>query len=330
MEYEIKLISILTPCYNEEENVEAVYQETKKVFDELNDYAYEHIFIDNASTDKTVQILRKIASVDKNVKIIVNTRNFGHIRSPYYGLLQATGNAVVVLVADLQDPPELIKTFIKKWEEGYKTVLGIRAKSEESFIMSLIRKFYYRLVKRLSDVELIKDSTGFGLYDQCVIKTLRTIDDPYPYFRGLTAELGFKSAQIEYSQQSRKRGITKNNFLTLYDLAMLGITNYSKIPLRLATMLGFLSSVLSFLIAVIYLGYKIFFWRSFSIGVAPVVIGLFFFSSVQLFFLGIVGEYIGSIHTQVHKRPLVVEEERVNFEPSKEEAIPETNIEKLN
>jgi glycosyltransferase involved in cell wall biosynthesis len=307
-------ISVITPCYNEEENVERVYDEVKRVFAGLPDLRYEHIFIDNASKDKTVALLKDIAHRDRNIKVIVNTRNFGHIRSPFYGLLQSSGDAVVLLCADLQDPPSLIVDFIKKWREGYKVVLGVKKKSEESSVMFAIRKIYYNIIHNISEVELTKNYTGFGLYDKQVIEILRHIDDPYPYFRGLISDIGFESAKIEYVQPSRKRGITKNNFYTLYDMAMLGITNHSKIPLRLATMLGFVLSLLSLLVAFLFFVAKLMFWNKFSLGIAPLVIGLFFFSSVQLFFLGIIGEYIGSIHTQVLKRPLVIEKERVNFE----------------
>ncbi len=308
-----KLISIVTACYNEEDNVAEVYNQVKQLFGKLNNYDYEHIFIDNASKDRTVEILKQIAKNDKNVKIIVNTRNFGHIRSPYHALTQANGDAIISLVADLQDPPSLIKDFLEKWEEGYKIVLGVKAQSKESALMFFIRKFYYNLVSKISEIQLVKNNTGFGLYDKKVIQILRQMNDSYPYFRGLTAEIGFESAKIEYVQPARKRGITKNNFYTLYDMAMLGITNHSKIPLRLATMLGFVSSAASLFGALIYLVYKIIYWNSFSVGIAPLVIGIFFFSSIQLFFLGIVGEYIGSIHTQTLKRPLVIERERVNF-----------------
>ena len=309
----MKLISIITPCYNEEENVEDVYREVKKVFDSLKGYTYEHIFIDNASKDKTVSILKDIAKDDKNVKVIINTRNFGHIRSPYHALLQAKGDAVISIVADLQDPPHMITEFLKKWEEGYKIVIGIKTHSEESAIMFGVRKIFYTLISKLSDVELIRNFTGFGLYDKKVIDIIRNLDDPYPYFRGIIADIGFDVAKIEYKQPSRKRGITKNNFYTLYDIAMLGITNHSKVPLRLAAMVGFSLSIISLSVAFGYLIYKLIFWKSFSVGIAPVVIGLFFFASVQLFFLGLVGEYIGSIHTQVLKRPLVIEKERINF-----------------
>ena len=309
----MKLISIITPCYNEEENVEDVYREVKKVFDSLKGYTYEHIFIDNASKDKTVSILKDIAKDDKNVKVIINTRNFGHIRSPYHALLQAKGDAVISIVADLQDPPQKIIEFLKKWEEGYKIVIGIKTHSEESAIMFGGRKIFYTLISKLSDVELIRNFTGFGLYDKKVIDIIRNLDDPYPYFRGIIADIGFDVAKIEYKQPARKRGITKNNFYTLYDIAMLGITNHSKVPLRLAAMVGFSLSIISLFVACGYLIYKLIFWKSFSVGIAPVVIGLFFFASVQLFFLGLVGEYIGSIHTQVLKRPLVIEKERINF-----------------
>ena len=312
----MKLISVVTPCYNEEENVENTYKEVKKVFERLGGYAYEHIFIDNASKDRTVSILKDLARQDKNVKVIVNTRNFGHMRSPYHALLQARGDAAITLVADLQDPPSLIPEFIRKWEEGFKIVVGIKAQSEETPLMFAIRKMYYNVVTRLSEIELIKNFTGFGLYDREVIAVLREMKDPYPYFRGLIADIGFEMARIEYIQPVRRRGITKNNFYTLYDTAMLGITNHSKIPLRLAAMLGFSMSLFSLLTAVVYLIYKLVFWQSFSVGIAPVVIGLFFFASVQLFFLGIIGEYIGSIHTQVLRRPLVIEKERINFEKS--------------
>jgi polyisoprenyl-phosphate glycosyltransferase len=314
----MKLITVCSPCYNEEENVETLYNMVKEVFADLKDYHYEHIFIDNASKDNTVQILKNIAKQDPNVKIIVNTRNFGHIRSPYYMLFQGSGDAVVYVASDLQDPPSLIKDFIEKWEEGYKVVMGVKTESEESRLMFAIRKLYYNTINRLSEVELTKNHTGFGLYDRQVIEVLRGIDDPYPYFRGLLSEVGFESAKVTFKQPSRKRGITKNNFYTLYDIAMLGITSHSKLPLRLATMLGFALACLSLGIAFFYLVAKLIFWESFSMGLAPIVIGIFFFASIQLFFIGIIGEYIGFIYTQVLKRPLVVEKERINFENVRE------------
>ncbi|MDI6731709.1 MAG: glycosyltransferase family 2 protein [Candidatus Margulisbacteria bacterium] len=309
----MKLISIVTPCFNEEANVAEIYQQVKKPFAVLPGYSYEHIFIDNASKDQTVPILKDIAAHDHKVKIIVNTRNFGHIRSPYYALLQAKGDAVISLSADMQDPPPLILDFVKKWEEGYKIVVGVKKKSQESRFMFGVRKLFYKIISGLSEIEQITNFAGFGLYDKKVIEILRTIDDPYPYFRGLISDIGFDIAKIEYVQPKRSRGITKNNFYSLYDMAMLGITNHSKVPLRLATMLGFIVALLSFIVALIYFIYKLIFWSGFELGLAPLVIGLFFFSSVQLFFIGIIGEYIGSIHTQVLKRPLVIEKERVNF-----------------
>lgn len=309
----MSLISVVMPCYNEEDNVEEVYRQVKDVFASIPGYSYEHIFIDNASQDATVEKLKRIALDDCNVKLIVNARNFGHIRSPYYGLLQASGDAIILMVSDLQDPPEMIRDFIRKWEEGYRIVIGVKTQSRETAAMFFIRKMYYNLIGKLSEIELTKNFTGFGLYDRKVIDVLREINDPYPYFRGLIADIGFKRAEIEYTQPVRMRGFTKNNFYTLYDMAMLGITNHSKVPLRLATMIGFLVSLLSLLVATGYLFAKLFWWNTFSLGTAPLIIGLFFFSSVQLFFIGIIGEYIGSIHTQVLKRPLVVEKERINF-----------------
>ncbi len=245
--------------------------------------------------------------------MIVNTRNFGHIRSPYHAILQAQGDIIIALASDLQDPPERIPEFIEKWEEGYKVVIGVKKQSEESSLFYFLRTVYYRGLRALSDVPLIENFTGFGLYDREVIKVIRDINDPYPYFRGMIADLGFERAEVVFTQPRRKRGISKNNFYTLYDLAMLGVTNYTKIPLRLATMFGFFSAIVSFLIGFAYLVYKLIFWFEFSLGSAPIIIGLFFLGSIQLFFLGIVGEYIGAIYTQVMRRPLVIEKERINF-----------------
>ena len=310
----MKLISIVTPCFNEELNVEAVYQQVKNVFAKLPDYRYEHIFIDNDSSDRTVEILKSIATVDPNLKIIVNARNFGHIRSPYYGIMHTKGDAVILIVSDLQDPISLIIDFVKKWEEGFKIVIGTKIKSKENKLMFLIRKLFYNTISRISETDQIKNFTGFGLYDRQFIEILRNLDEPYPYFRGLIAELGFCKIELSYSQPKREKGKTKNNFYTLYDIAMLGLVSYSKLPLRLASFLGFSVSLLSLFIALIYLVYKIIFWNDFSVGIAPLVIGIFFFGGVQLFFLGIIGEYIGVIFTQVKKRPLVIEKERINFD----------------
>jgi glycosyltransferase involved in cell wall biosynthesis len=308
-----KLISIVTPCYNEELNVNLIYSKVKEVFQNLPQYSYEHIFIDNCSKDSTVSILKEICKSDVNAKLIVNTRNFGWMRSPYYALLQSSGDATILIVADLQDPPEMIFKFLEKWEEGFKVVIGVKAQAEESRLMFLIRSTYYNLINKLSDTELIKNYTGYGLYDKVIIEILRTLDDPYPYFRGLISEIGYEVFKIPYTQPTRKRGISTSNFYALYDVGILGITNHSKMPLRLATFIGFVMSLCSLAIAFIYFIYKLVRWDWFSAGQAPLVIGLFFFSSVQLFFIGIVGEYIGSIHTQVLKRPLVIEKERINF-----------------
>ena len=308
-----KKISILTPCYNEQENVVPLYETIMGIMAGVDGLDYEHIYIDNASTDGTVTKLRDLAAKDKRVKVILNARNFGHIRSPFYGLLQADGDAVIYMASDFQDPPDLIPKLIDGWQRGAKAVLAIKDSSDESGLFFVLRRFYYRLVERLADVRTYQNFTGFGLYDRAVVEYCRSLEDPYPYFRGIIAETGLPTEEVHYHQPVRKRGITKNNFYTLYDMAMLGITNHSKIPLRLATMSGFLMSVLSLLVGIIYLIYKLLFWQQFPAGTAPLVIGLFFFASVQLFFIGILGEYIGSIHTQVHKRPLVVEKERLNF-----------------
>lgn len=307
-----KLISIVTPCYNEEDNIEELYQRVAAVMS-AQPYDYEHICIDNCSTDGTVRKIKEIAARDKRLKLIVNARNFGHIRSPYYGILQSHGDACVLIASDLQDPPEMIAEFIKKWEQGYKTVLAVKPESEESSIMFGLRKIYYRLITRISEVPLVQNATGAGLFDRAVIDILRSIQDPYPYFRGMLCEIGFPIATVPFKQPRRQRGITKNNFYTLYDIAMLGITNHSKIPLRLMAMSGFLLAFLSLLVALFFLVAKLVFWNSFQLGTAPIIIGIFFFGAIQAFFIGVLGEYIGSIHTQVRNMPLVVELERVNF-----------------
>jgi len=310
----VKKISIVTPCYNEAENVERLAKEIHAQMEKFPEYRYEHLFIDNCSSDGTDAILRKIAKADKRVKVILNARNFGHIRSPFHALLQAQGDAVILMVCDFQDPPELIPQLIQRWEGGAKAVVGIKDSSDESALMFWLRKAYYGLVERLADVRTYQNFTGFGLYDKSVLDYCRNLKDPYPYFRGIIAEIGSPVEELHYHQPVRRRGITKNNFFTLYDMAMLGITNHSKIPLRIATMTGFVMSFFSLLVGLGYLVYKLIYWDRFVAGAAPLVIGLFFFASVQLIFIGILGEYIGSIHTQVLKRPLVVERERINFE----------------
>jgi polyisoprenyl-phosphate glycosyltransferase len=308
-----KHICVVTPCYNEVENVRELYAAIQQVFARLPQYTYSHVYIDNASTDGTDGVLRELAAADSNVKVIINARNFGHIRSPFHGLLQDDADATVILASDFQDPPELIPDFLRRWEEGYKIVVGVKVESEEQPLMYAVRTLYYGLAKRLADIELMEHVTGFGLYDRRAIEIFRRIDDPYPYVRGLIADIGLACCKIPYRQPQRRRGITKNNFYTLYDMAMLGITNHSKLPLRSATMAGFVMASGSLLVAFGYLVAKLVFWNLFTVGVAPILISLFFFSSVQLFFIGIIGEYIGAIHTQVRKRPLVIESERLNF-----------------
>jgi glycosyltransferase involved in cell wall biosynthesis len=310
---EIRAVTVLTPCYNEAANVQTLYERVRAVFQPLAAYSYEHLFIDNASTDETVSILRDIAARDKRVKVIVNTRNFGHIRSPYHALLQCRGDAVIGMAADLQDPPELIPAFLEKWREGYKVVLGVKSASDESTLMFAIRRWGYGVIDRLSEVTQVRNTTGFGLYDKAFVSVLRRLPDPYPYFRGIVAELGFRYATVPYTQPRRTGGITKNNWYMLYDLGVQGIVNHSKIPLRLATILGFCSSVVSLMAALVYFVMKMLFWYNLPVGIAPLIIGLFCVASVQLFFLGVLGEYVGQIYTQVRNRPLVVERERINF-----------------
>jgi glycosyltransferase involved in cell wall biosynthesis len=309
-----KLITIMTPCYNEELNVRDIHRRVMAMAAEFPDYRFEHLFIDNASKDATVAILREMAQEDPTVKVIVNARNVGADRSGMHAFLQAQGDAVGSVAADLQDPPELFAEMIRLWEQGFPIVAAIKNTSDESGLMYRIRTAYYRLVAKLTNVEVLEHFTGFGFYDRSVVEKIRAnFHDPYPYFRGMIAELGLPIAKIFYNQKRRERGITSNNFYSLYDLAMLGITNLSKVPLRLVIFCGFISAMISFVIGLFYLGYKLVFWANFTLGLAPVVLGLFFLGSVQLIALGIIGEYIGSIHTFVLNRPLVTEKERINF-----------------
>ena len=307
-----KIISIVTPLFNEADNVEDLCNRIATVMQALP-YDYEHLCIDNCSKDSTVALLRERATRDPRLKVIVNARNFGHIRSPYHALLQASGDAVVVIAGDLQDPPEMIPEFIAKWEEGFKTVMAVKPESEESSLMFFIRKLYYKLVNRISEVSLINNATGAGLFDRDVIEVLRKIDDPYPYMRGLVCEIGYPIATVPFKQPRRTRGVTSQNFYTLYDLAMLGIIKHSKVPLRLMVMLGFVLAIVSLLAAFGYLLAKLLFWDKFQFGTAPILIGMFLFGAIQMLFLGMLGEYIASIQTQVRKLPLVVESERINF-----------------
>ncbi len=311
------LLSIITPCYNEEANVEEVYLRTRKIMLAQPAYRYEHIFIDNASTDRTVAILKKIASQDPNIRLIINARNFGHIRSPIHGLFQAQGDIMIGIAADLQDPPEMIPLLLGGWQEGNSMVLAIKRASEENAAIFALRKSYYRVVRWFSAIETFENYSGFGLYDRRVVDIIKSLDDPYPYFRGMIAEIGLPHKKIYYDQPARKRGITKNNVYTLYDLGVLGLINHSKVPLRIMVFAGCAGSLLAFFVAVLYTFYKLLYWKSFSLGIAPLVIGNFFIFSVQLLFLGVIGEYVGAIHTQVQKRPLVIERERINFEQNR-------------
>ena len=310
-----KKISIVTPTYNEDQNIEKLIFEIKKIMNSLQSkYDYEHIVIDNSSKDNTINILKKNAKVDKNLKVIINTRNFGLIRSPFYGLLQAKGDAVIFFNSDFQDPPELITEYIKSWEKGHRITLGQKTKTNEFFIIKYLKRFYYRLLNSISSINLPLDTTGSGIYDQKVIEQLRKIRDPYPYLRGLVAEIEEEINFIQFEQPKRLRGETKSSFFTHYDYMLLGLIKHSSMPLRLVIFFGFISSLLSFFSALIYLFYKLIFWKSFEIGIGPIVIGMFFFFSVLTFIIGLIGEYILSILSYSRNLPLVIEKERINFE----------------
>lgn len=309
----MKHISVMTPCYNEEGNIRNIYNAVKAQFDKLPQYTYEHIFIDNYSTDNSRHILRELAQQDKNVKVILNARNFGPNRSGTYGMLQGSGDALICIVCDLQDPPEMIPTFLEKWEEGYKVVLGQKTKSKESPVMFAIRKLYYKIMERISEAEHLTNVTGYGLFDKEVLEMIKWIDDPDPYIRGLVPQLGYKWCLVEYTQQERVFGKSSYNFSRYFDFAITGMTHVSKRPLRIVTMFGIIMSMISFLLALVYLMIKLFNWDKFDAGTAPILIGMFLLGSVQLACIGVIGEYIGAILTKVTKRPMVVEEERINF-----------------
>jgi dolichol-phosphate mannosyltransferase len=308
------LLSIVTPCYNEEANVDELYRRVKAAIAPCTNYEFEFIFIDNHSEDNTVERLKALAAADPAVKVIVNTRNFGHIRSPYYGILQSRGVATIYLASDLQDPPEIIPEFITEWERGFKLVMATKPHSEGSALVHYLRKSYYRLLDGISDITVVNDSTGFGLYDKVVLDHLRKLDEPYPFLRGLICELGYEIKTIPFVQPRRLGGITKNNFYTLYDIAMLGIITHSKLPIRIAAFFGLLLGMVSTVVGIVFVILKLIYWDAFPMGIAPVVIGMFFLLGIQLMFIGILGEYVGSIHTYLQKRPLVVEKERVNFD----------------
>lgn len=310
----MKTVSVLIPTYNEEDNVVPMCEAVKEEFRrELPEYRYEIIFIDNCSKDRTRERLEALCAEDKDVKAIFNARNFGQSRSPYYGLMQTTGDCAVRLCADFQEPVEMIHKFVAEWEKGYKIVTGIKTASKEQRLMYTLRSIYYKLVKKFSDVEQIEHFTGFGLYDRAFIDVMRKLDDPAPFLRGIVAELGWKRKDLPYTQQLRKSGKSKNNFYTLYDLAMLSITSYTKIGLRLAVFGGAVTGILSMLIGTLYLILKLMYWNKFPAGTAPILIGMMFLGAVQLFFIGIIGEYILTMNTRLMKRPLVVEEKRINF-----------------
>lgn len=314
MENSKRKVTVVTPTYNEEENIENIYKAVKAVFDEIDEINYTHLFIDNASIDNSQKILRQLASKDKNIKVIINRTNYGHIKSPFYGIRQTKSDATIFLVCDMQDPPSLIKEFIEKWQKGSKLVLGVKKNSKENSLLFFTRKLYYKILSVLSSEKLQENFLGFGLYDKEVVEFLKQIEDPEPYLRGLVIESGFQPEIVYYNQDRRNFGITKNNFFTLYDLAMIGITSYSKAPLRIIILVSFLLGVISFGISIVYLIYKLLYWNEFQLGVAPIIILFTFLFSIVLFFLGMIGEYILSIHSRLKKRPLVIEQTRINFE----------------
>lgn len=311
----MKTISILIPCYNEEENVEPMAKAIVELFsDELKQYDYELVFIDNDSRDRTRELIRRICRQNKHVKAIFNAKNFGQFNSPYYGILQTIGDCTILMACDFQDPIELIPQYIKEWENGYKIVIGVKTSSKENPIMYRLRSIYYKMIKKFSDVEQIEHFTGSGLYDKDFVNVLRDLKDPTPFLRGIVAELGYKRKEIPYEQPQRRAGKTSNNFMRLYDAAMLSITSYTKIGLRLCTFFGMFVGAVSILIGLVYLVMKLIWWNNFPAGMAPVLIGMFFLGAIQLFFIGFIGEYILSINQRVMNRPLVIEEERINFD----------------
>lgn len=312
----MKKVSVVASCYNEELNLDEFYKRVVAQFDKFKDkYEFELILVDNGSTDGTAEKLREFAGTDKRVKVIINSRNFGHIRSPFNAIKSASGDAVISIASDLQDPPELISEMIEKWEQGNKVVLLQKSDSEENFIIFNLRKLYYKILYKITDtgVELAENCTGSGLVDKCVVDIFKQNDDPYPYYRGLVCEVGFKRAYIRFSQPVRKKGVSANNFYTLYDMGMTGVVKNSKVPLRVMAMIGFAMSVITFIISAIYFVWKLLNWETFSMGVAPIIISITFLGSVQLFCLGVLGEYIAAIYTRIDKKPLVVEKERINF-----------------
>lgn len=310
----MKTVSVVIPTYNEEDNILLIVTRIKSLFQsKLKEYNYEILFIDNNSEDNTRKIIQELAEKDTHIKAIFNAKNFGFSRSTYYGLSQAEGDCAVLVFADMQDPPELMVEFLEKWEQGYKIAIGVKNRSKENKIMYFIRQSYYRFIKKIGDIEHIEQFTGFGLYDASFIKILRELEDPLPYLRGIVAELGYNYASITYEQQKRKYGKTSFNFMRLYDTAMLGITSYSKVLTRMATIIGFCASIISLIIAMVTLIIKLCNWDTFSVGIAAISIGVYFFGSMILFFVGLIGEYIVNINIRTMRHPLVVEEKRINF-----------------
>ena len=311
----MKKISVMIPCFNEQENVREIAKAVADILEnELPQYDYELLFIDNSSTDKTRVYLRELCKQNPKIKAIFNARNFGQFNSPYYGMCQTTGDCTITMCCDFQDPVEMIPKFIEEWENGYKIVSAIKSSSKENGFIYFLRTVYYKMIRKMSSVEMIEHFTGFGLYDKSFIEILRDLHDPIPFIRGIVAEFGYKRKEIEYEQPKRRAGKTHNNWYSLYDAAMLSITSYTKVGLRLATFGGFICSGLCFLSGLIYLILKLLFWNKFSVGIAPIIIGTFFIGSVQLFFIGLLGEYIMNINQRIMNRPLVIEEERINFE----------------
>ena len=307
-----KKISIVTPTFNEELNIEKLCDLISEEMKKLN-YDYEHIVIDNSSTDSTVSILRKKALIDKNLKVIINSRNFGHIKSPVHGILQASGEAVILMTSDFQDPVSLISIYLKEWEKGHRVVMAQKISSDENSKMNFLRKLFYKTIKCISEVSLPANITGAGLFDKKIVEEIRNINDPYPYFRGLISEITNEIKLVPFHQPKRLGGKTKNNFYTLYDIGVLGVIKHSKLPLRIITFIGMIASIASFLVAAVFFFRKLFNWDSFTVGVAPLIIGFFLIASIQIFLLGFVGEYVMSILTQTRKLPLVIEKERINF-----------------
>lgn len=319
----MKKVSIMIPCYNEVENVQPISEAVIRVFQEkLPEYDYEILFIDNCSNDGTRNKIEEICSKNRKIKAIFNVTNFGQFNSPFYGMCQTTGDCTICLCCDFQDPPELIPVFVREWEKGHKIVSGIKTSSKESSFVYFLRTMYYKLMKNFSDVRMIEHFTGFGLYDRTFISLLKELDDPIPFVRGIVAEYGsgFNMKEVEYEQPKRRAGKTHNNFLSLYDAAMLSITSYTKMGLRVATLLGFVCSAISLIIALVYLILKLCRWDQFQAGYAPMILGIFVLGSLQLFFIGLLGEYILNINTRVIHRPLVVEEKRINFEEDEKES----------